>query len=66
MYKAEKYLWWNEAERELADEVADFSDNVIRAEINEIERTKKFPWNWFEEMAGRAGMELSSLKNTVA
>jgi alkylation response protein AidB-like acyl-CoA dehydrogenase len=54
MYTAEKYLWWNEAERKLADEVADFSDNVIRVEINEIERTKKFPWNWFEEM-GRKG-----------
>ena len=54
MYTAEKYLWWNEAERKLADEVADFSDNVIRQQINEIERTKKFPWNWFEEM-GRKG-----------
>ena len=54
MYTAEKYLWWNEAELKLADEVADFSDNVIKAQINEIERTKKFPWNWFEEM-GRKG-----------
>jgi len=54
MYTAEKYLWWNEAERKLADEVADFSDNVISRDIVEIERTKKFPWNWFEEM-GRRG-----------
>jgi len=54
MYTAEKYLWWNEAERKLADEVADFSDNVISRDIHEIERTKKFPWNWFEEM-GRKG-----------
>ena len=54
MYTGEKYLWWNEAERKLADEVADFSDNVISRDINEIERTKKFPWNWFEEM-GRKG-----------
>jgi alkylation response protein AidB-like acyl-CoA dehydrogenase len=54
MYTGEKYLWWNEAELKLADEVADFSDNVIRVQINEIERTKKFPWNWFEEM-GRKG-----------
>ena len=61
MYKAEKYLWWNEAERKLADEVADFSDNVIRAEIKEIERTKKFPWNWFEEM-GRKGISTGGFK----
>ena len=54
MYTGEKYLWWNEAEKKLADEVADFADNVIRREINEIERTKKFPWGWFEEM-GRRG-----------
>jgi butyryl-CoA dehydrogenase len=54
MYTAEKYLWWNEAEKKLADEVADFSDNVISRDIGEIERTKKFPWNWFEEM-GRKG-----------
>ena len=54
MYTAEKYLWWNDAEKKLADEVADFSDNVIARDIAEIERTKKFPWNWFEEM-GRKG-----------
>ncbi len=54
MYTGEKYLWWNEAERKLADEVADFSDNVISRDIDEIERTKKFPWNWFKEM-GRRG-----------
>ncbi len=54
MYTGEKYLWWNEAERKLADEVADFSDNVIRRDVDEIERTKKFPWNWFEEM-GKKG-----------
>ena len=54
MYTAEKYLWWNEAEKKLADEVADFADNVIRRDINEIERTKKFPWNWFEDM-GKKG-----------
>jgi alkylation response protein AidB-like acyl-CoA dehydrogenase len=54
MYTAEKYLWWNEAEKKLADEVADFSDNVISRDIEEIERTKKFPWNWFEDM-GRKG-----------
>jgi alkylation response protein AidB-like acyl-CoA dehydrogenase len=54
MYSAEKYLWWNKAERKLADDVSDFSDNVIRAQINDIERSKKFPWNWFEEM-GRKG-----------
>ena len=54
MYTGEKYLWWNEAEKKLADEVADFADNVIRREIDEIERTKKFPWGWFEEM-GRRG-----------
>jgi alkylation response protein AidB-like acyl-CoA dehydrogenase len=54
MYTGEKYLWWNEAERRLADEVADFSDNVIRRDIGEIEMTKKFPWGWFEEM-GRRG-----------
>jgi alkylation response protein AidB-like acyl-CoA dehydrogenase len=54
MYTGEKYLWWNEAEKKLADEVADFSDNVIRRDVDEIERTKKFPWNWFEEM-GKKG-----------
>ncbi len=41
MYTGEKYLWWNEAERKLADEVADFSDNVIRRDVDEIERTKR-------------------------
>ena len=53
MYTGEKYIWWNEAEKKLADEVADFADNVISAQIGEIERTKKFPWNWFEEMGKR-------------
>ncbi len=42
MYTAEKYLWWSDAEKKLADEVADFSDNVISRDIDEIERTKKF------------------------
>jgi alkylation response protein AidB-like acyl-CoA dehydrogenase len=53
MYRGEKYIWWNEAEKKLADEVADFSDNIISSQIEEIERTKKFPWNWFEEMGKR-------------
>jgi len=54
MYTAEKYLWWNDDEKKLADEVADFADNVIRRDINEIEKTKRFPWNWYDEM-GRKG-----------
>ncbi|MBE0480802.1 MAG: acyl-CoA/acyl-ACP dehydrogenase [Dehalococcoidia bacterium] len=53
MYTGEKYLWWNDAEKKLADEVADFADNVIRRDIDEIERTKKFPWNWFEAMGAK-------------
>lgn len=54
MYTGEKYLWWSDAEKKLADEVADFADNVIRRDIQEIERTKKFPWHWFESI-GRNG-----------
>jgi len=54
MYTGEKYFWWNEAQRKLADEVAEFSDNFIAHRIPEIERTKRFPWEFMEEF-GKKG-----------
>ncbi len=53
MYTGEKYFWWNDAQKKLADEVAEFADTVIASQIQEIEKTKKFPWHWFEEIGKR-------------
>lgn len=54
MYAMEKYFWWNEKQRALADEAAEFADAVIAPRIKEIERTKKFPWEFMTEI-GRKG-----------
>lgn len=54
MYAMEKYFWWNEKQRALADEAAEFADTVIVPRIKEIERTKKFPWEFMAEI-GRRG-----------
>ncbi len=54
MYTGEKYFWWNDAQKKLADEVAVFSDTFIASKINEIEKTKRFPWEFMEEM-GKKG-----------
>lgn len=53
MYMMEKYFWWNEAQRRLADEVAEFSDGFIASLIPEIERTKRFPWELMGELGKR-------------
>jgi len=53
MYRMEKYFWWNEAQRRLADEVAEFSDSLIASTIEDIEKTKRFPWEYMEEMGKR-------------
>ncbi|MEW6443905.1 MAG: acyl-CoA dehydrogenase family protein [bacterium] len=54
MYTMEKYFWWNEKQKALADEAAAFADAVIAPRIKEIERTKKFPWEFMSEI-GRKG-----------
>jgi len=46
MYRMEKYFWWNEEQRKLADEAGDFADTLIAPKIREIERTKRFPWEF--------------------
>jgi len=51
MYRMEKFFWWNEKHRQLADEVAQFADDFIVPRIKQIERTKRFPWEFMEEMA---------------
>jgi acyl-CoA dehydrogenase len=53
-YTAEKYFWWNDAQKKLADEVAQYSDNFIAPRIQEIENTKRFPWEILEEI-GKKG-----------
>ena len=53
MYTAEKYFWWNDAQKKLADDVADFADNFIAPKIQEIEDTKRFPWEMLEEIGKR-------------
>jgi acyl-CoA dehydrogenase len=54
MYTMEKYFWWNEKQKALADEACAFSESVIAPRIKEIERTKKFPWEFMTEI-GRKG-----------
>jgi alkylation response protein AidB-like acyl-CoA dehydrogenase len=54
MYRMEKYFWWNEKQKSLADEAAQFSDAVIAPRIREIERTKRFPWEFMSEI-GKKG-----------
>jgi len=46
MYRMEKYFWWNEEQRRLADEASDFADTFIAPRIKEIDRTKRFPWEF--------------------
>ncbi len=54
MYKMEKYFWWNDKQKRLADDVAEFADNFIAPKIQEIEDTKRFPWEMLEEI-GKKG-----------
>ncbi|MBT4363148.1 MAG: acyl-CoA dehydrogenase family protein, partial [Desulfobacteraceae bacterium] len=54
MYAVEKYFWWNDAQKKLADEVAEFSDTFIASTIEDIEKTKRFPWEYMTEM-GKKG-----------
>ena len=54
MYTMEKYFWWNDRQRKLADEASEFAESVIVPRIREIERTKKFPWEFMTEI-GRKG-----------
>ncbi len=54
MYTMDKYFWWNDAQKKLADEVAEYSDNFIAPRIKEIEDTKRFPWEILEEI-GKKG-----------
>ena len=54
MYNGEKYFWWNDAQKQLADDVAEYSDNCIAPRIQEIEDTKRFPWEILEEI-GKKG-----------
>lgn len=53
MYRMEKYFWWNDAQKRLADEVAEFSDTFIASTIEDIEKTKRFPWEYMKEMGKR-------------
>ena len=55
MYTAEKYFWWNDAQKQLADDVAEFADNFIAPRIQEIEDTKRFPWEMLEEIGKMDG-----------
>ncbi len=54
MYKMEKYFWWNDKHKQLADESAKFADDFIAPRIKELEKTKRFPWEFMEEM-GKKG-----------
>lgn len=48
----EKFPWWNEKQKKLADEVEDFADeHVPKAAITV--RQKRFPWDIMEEVAKR-------------
>ncbi len=49
MYRMEKYFWWNEKQKRLADEAGDYADKFIAPRIREIERTKRFPWEFMTE-----------------
>ena len=53
MYTGDKYFWWNEVQRKLAEEAADFADTFIVPRIPEIETTKRFPWEFMKEMGQR-------------
>lgn len=50
MYAMEKYFWWNEAQRKLADEASEFAETYIAPRIREIEKTKRFPWDFMKAM----------------
>lgn len=54
MYTEEKYFWWNDAQKKLADDVAEYADKVITPRIPEIERTKRYPWEFMEDI-GKKG-----------
>mgnify|MGYP000594418705 CR=1 FL=1 len=50
MYTEEKYFWWNDAQKKLADDVAEYADTVIKAEtaLREVglaHRLRSFPGN---------------------
>jgi acyl-CoA dehydrogenase len=53
MYTGEKYFWWNEDQKKLADDVAEYANEFIVPRIAEIEKTKRFPWDFMEEMGKR-------------
>lgn len=54
MYEREEYFWWNETQRQLAAEAADFTDAHVVPLVRELEDTKRFPWEWMEAI-GKLG-----------
>jgi len=65
MYTADKYFWWNDAQKKLADEVAEFSDGFIASTIEDIERTKRFPWEYMDEMGKRGWFGVLNLSDII-
>jgi alkylation response protein AidB-like acyl-CoA dehydrogenase len=54
MSTGEHYFWWNDAQRQLSNEVADYAASSIVPRIRECEDTKRFPWAILEEI-GKKG-----------
>ena len=54
MSTGEHYFWWNDAQRLLSDEVAEYAASNIVPKIRECEDTKRFPWEILAEI-GKKG-----------
>jgi len=54
MNTGEQYFWWNDAQRRLSKEVAEYASESIVPRIKVCEDSKRFPWEVLEEI-GRKG-----------
>ena len=50
MSTGEHYFWWNDAQRLLSDEVAEYAASNIVPRTRECEDTKRFPWEILDEI----------------
>lgn len=55
MYGAEKFGWWTEEQKRLAEEVADFVDTELMPPVEEYERSYEFPWK-IAKKVGKRGL----------
>jgi len=53
MSTGEHYFWWNDAQRQLSRDVAQYAEEYVVPRIRECEDTKAFPWAILEEIGGK-------------